>query len=551
MASGWTETVSPFHPGERDVQERMGVRDIENWARKVVRSHIPDDQRAFYRALPYLVAAARDKHDCPWVTLLTGPEGFVTSPDPEVLKMATTPIAGDALEDALLSDSHVGLLGIELATRRRNRVNGRIQKDENGIIVFSVDQAFGNCPQYIRERQWRRIENEPAGAPRRHISLTPSQRDWIASADTFFIASGYDGNGEGESPTNGMDASHRGGEPGFVDVVSNTQIRFPDYAGNNHFNTIGNLVLDPRAGFLFVDFVTGSLLQLTGRANIDWDSAAVTAIPGARRLVTFNIEAIVELPAAVALRWDATADSVRSLRLIEKIRESEDITSFVFEARDGGPLPKYEAGQYLPIELDIEGADASVGRTYSLSGSPTAENYRISVKREPRGLASRFLHDEVEVGAFVNARTPSGDLILPCDKCPVVLVSAGVGITPMAAMLHTLAAEDGDRPVWFVHGARNSTYHALAAEMRALAANRSGIKLHIAYSKPLVGDEIGKDYDSVGRVDAALIRSFVSIPEAHYLLCGPMAFMADIQNALEKAGVPGAQIHSESFGPAG
>ena len=121
--------------------------------------------------------------------------------------------------------------------------------------------------------------------------LAPSQRAWIASADTFFIASGYQG--EGESATYGMDASHRGGEPGFVEVVSETCIQFPDYAGNNHFNTIGNLILDARAGFLFVDFVTGSLLQLTGQATVDWDSDAVAAIPGARRLVTFNIRAIL------------------------------------------------------------------------------------------------------------------------------------------------------------------------------------------------------------------------------------------------------------------
>jgi ferredoxin-NADP reductase/predicted pyridoxine 5'-phosphate oxidase superfamily flavin-nucleotide-binding protein len=467
------------------------------------------------------------------------------------MKMAITPIAGDALAGAFSSNSHIGLLGIELSNRRRNRVNGRIHEDENGILVFSVEQSFGNCPQYIRERQWRRVKNQPAGAPRQHRSLTPSQRRWITSADTFFIASGYQDDADGESPTNGMDASHRGGEPGFVEVINATQLRFPDYAGNNHFNTIGNLVLDPRAGFLFVDFVTGSLLQLTGRACIDWDSDAVALVPGARRLVTFDIEAIVELPAAVPLRWDAAAGSVRSLRLVDKIRESQDITSFVFEARDGGPLPIYEAGQYLPIELDITGTDGPVGRTYSLSGPPNRESYRISVKREPKGLASRFLHDEVEVGAFVNARIPAGNLILPRGKCPVVPISAGVGITPMAAMLHALAAEDGDRPVWFVHGARDGAHHALAAEMRQLAASRSGIKLHIAYSEPLAGDVSGVDYHSVGRVDGGLVRSLVSIPEAHYLLCGPPAFMAAIQDALELAGIPEDRIYAESFGPAG
>ena len=548
MNDGWTESGSPFHPGEQDVQERMGVRDIEDWARKVVRPLLPKDHRDFHTALPFLVAAARDGRGRPWATLLTGPEGFITSPDAKSLTIGATPVAGDALAGALSSGAHLGLLGIELASRRRNRVNGRVHTDDGGNLVFSVDQAFGNCPQYIREREWRRVGDNSPGVTVRGDSLTPSQSVWISSADTFFIASGHQGNGE--SATYGMDASHRGGEPGFVEVVSETQIRFPDFAGNNHFNTIGNLVLDPSAGFLFVDFTTGSLLQLTGRVKIDWDSDAVLAIPGARRLVSLEIEEIVELPSAIALRWDASADSVRTLRLIEKTKESADITSFVFEARDAGPLPLFEAGQYLPIELEVSGIDGTVSRTYSLSGSPNSERYRISVKHEPMGMASRHLHDKIEVGAFVDARKPAGELILPCDKCPVALVSAGVGITPMAAMLHSLADEGRERPVWFIHGARDGAHHALAGEMRDLAARRPGINLHIAYSKPRTEDRLGNDYDSAGRVDGDLIASFLALPEAHYLLCGPTAFMAGIQNALETHGIPSEQIHTESFGPA-
>ena len=197
--------------------------------------------------------------------------------------------------------------------------------------------------------------------------LTSSQRAWIENADTFFIASGY--RGEGESPTFGMDASHRGGDRGFVGVLSDTRLRFPDYAGNNHYNTIGNLVLDPRVGFLFVDFESGGLLQLTGTALIDWDSDELRDFPGARRLVTFDIEEIVELPAAVGLRWEADAESVRTLRLMEKIQESDDVTSFVFEARDGGPLSAFEPGQHLPIELAVPGVKEPVRRTYSLSSA--------------------------------------------------------------------------------------------------------------------------------------------------------------------------------------
>ena len=464
MSGGWSYNESPFHLGEQEVPRRLGVRDIEDWARKVVRDHLPEDHRSFHTALPFLVVAGRDTRSRPWATLLTGPDGFVTSPNPRSLVIDAKPVPGDGLEAALLPGADIGILGIELTSRRRNRVNGTISDSGSNTLVFSVDQSFGNCPQYIRERAWRRVDNEPAGIPDRGTRLTPSQRAWIAAADTFFIASGY--RAEGGSPTFGMDASHRSGDRGFVQVVSDTRLAFPDYAGNNHFNTIGNLLRDPRAGFLFIDFATGSLLQLTGQAEIDWDSEAISSIPGSRRLVTFDIEEIVELTAAVPLRWDVDAESVRSLRLIEKTPASADVTSFVFEARDAGPLPEFEAGQHLSIELEVPGLETPVRRTYSLSGSPVGKRYRITAKREAKGLASRHLHDHIEPGAIIDTRRPAGDFMMSCNTCPVALVSAGVGVTPMVSMLHALAATGGDSPIWFVHGARDGAHRPPPASGR-------------------------------------------------------------------------------------
>ncbi len=196
MSGGPRHDESPFHLGEQRVQERLGVRDIEDWARKVVRDHLPDEHRAFHTALPFLVVAARDRHGRPWATLLTGPEGFIASPDPRSLIIEDKPVRGDALEEALVPGADIGILGIELSTRRRNRVNGRIVDGGSNAIIFSVEQAFENCPQYIREREWQRVEGEPAGRPAKGTRLTPSQREWIASADTFFIASGYRASGQ-------------------------------------------------------------------------------------------------------------------------------------------------------------------------------------------------------------------------------------------------------------------------------------------------------------------------------------------------------------------
>jgi ferredoxin-NADP reductase/predicted pyridoxine 5'-phosphate oxidase superfamily flavin-nucleotide-binding protein len=543
--------VSPFHEGERHVQSLLGVREsIEPWARQVVRPVLPEEHRAFHTALPFLVAAARDAHGRPWVTLLTGPEGFVRSPDPHHLRIATRPQPGDALESQLKAGAELGLLGIELATRRRNRVNGRIVGSGADGLVFEVGQSFGNCPQYIHEREWHRVTPaSPAVPAKRHRRLTASMRRWVGAADTLFIGSGH--RGSGESAAYGMDASHRGGAPGFVRMEDDTRLVIPDYAGNNHYNTIGNLVMDSAAGLLFVDFERGSMLQLTGRTVIDWDSDAVAEHPGARRLIVFELDEAVELTEVLPLRWSAATGSVRSLRVIEKTRESEDVTSFVFASRDGGPLANFEAGQHLPIELEVPDHDEPVRRTYSLSGAPGDGRYRISVKREPQGLASRHLHDAVEVGAIIQARAPAGDFVLGHDARPVVLLSAGVGVTPMLAMLHALAEPTEVRPVWFIHGARDGRHHPLAAEARGLGEGHARLDVHVSYSRPSPDDEPGKHFDTRGRVDGHLVASLLPDLDAEYYLCGPTAFMAGMRGDLLARGVAAERIHAETFGPVG
>lgn len=543
------EQGSPFHHGEQAVQQRLGVGDIEDWARKVIRDHLPEQHRAFHTAQPFLVMSARDAQGRPWVTLLDGPDGFVTSPDPHHLTIEAKPTPGDALSDAFVPDADIGILGIELATRRRNRVNGRIAVSNSEGMTFRVDQSFGNCPQYIRERAWHRVDSPFPAKAQRGTSLTASQHAWIAAADTFFIASGY--RGDGESPTFGMDASHRGGDRGFVQVLDGNRLQFPDYAGNNHYNTIGNLSIDPRAGYLFIDFESGSLLQLTGTTSVDWESGELKKVPGARRLITLDIEEINELTGAVGLRWQADAGSVRSLRLVEKIPASADVTSFVFEARDGGPLAAFEPGQHLPIEMSVPGSDVPARRTFSLSSSPTDERYRITVKREPEGLVSNHLHNNVEPGAIIESRPPAGDFMMTCNICPLVLVSAGVGVTPMLSILHTVANENSDRPIWFVHGARDGQHHPLADEVRELATVRPNISLHFAYSRPGQNDVAGADYDSEGRVDGALLERLVNNIDAHYFLCGPTGFMAAVQADLESRNVQSEKIHTETFGPVG
>jgi hypothetical protein len=541
---------SPFHDGEHAVQQRLGVRDaILPWARKVVRPFLPEKLRTFFAALPFVVVAARDERGRHWATIVAGRPGFVASPDPRTLVIGAGLVPGDALETALRPGADVGLLGIELETRRRNRANGRVRRNDAGGIRLDIDQSFGNCPQYISERAWRPAA-QPAPPPPRRVRdrLDARQRRWIGEADTLFVATGH--RGDGEDWTFGMDASHRGGPAGFVHVEDDRTLVIPDYAGNNHFNTIGNLLLDPRAGLLFVDFARGSLLQLTGRSEIVWAEEQAAHFPGAKRLVRFHMEESVELEAALPIRWAESTGSVRSLRLVEKIRESDDVVSFVFEARDGGPLTPFEAGQHLPIELEIPGHALPVSRTYSLSSGPGGSHYRISVKREPQGLASRHLHDAVEVGSIVRVYAPTGDFVLDRGTRPVALVSAGIGITPMVSMLHALALQP-DRPVSFVHAARNGRHHPLADEVRRTVAARGNATLHVAYSRPRAEERAGVHYDSEGWIDGARLEQALPDLDAEYFLCGPVAFMAGLSADLEARGVAPEQIHSESFGPVG
>nr|WP_255548193.1 pyridoxamine 5'-phosphate oxidase family protein [Erythrobacter ani] len=413
--------------------------------------------------------------------------------------------------------------------------------------MVDVDQSFGNCPQYIHERKWRRAERTALGKAVHSSALSEAQSALIRGADTMFIGTGQ--SQRGDHPSNGFDASHRGGEPGFVAVSDAGHLRIPDYAGNNFFNTIGNLLENPRIGLVFVDFGTGGLLHVSGTAQVDW-SASESHDPGALRMIDVTIDAVVERPGALSLRWSKDDSDLRQLVVIDKVRESEDITSFHLAPADGAALPAFKAGQHLPVELNIPGQPGRVRRSYSLSGSPDSGTYRLSIKREAKGMASRFMHDVLHEGGRVDARHPSGDFVIPCSNCPLVLVSAGVGLTPMLSMLHD-AARSTERPVWYVHGARNGRSHALRAEAARLSKTSPKLKVMTLYTQPDSADILGEHYDARGRVTVRTLLELNAGEGAHYMICGPAAFLADIRSGLEAAGVPESQIHFETFGPTG
>jgi predicted pyridoxine 5'-phosphate oxidase superfamily flavin-nucleotide-binding protein len=291
--------ISQFHAGELAVQERAGVRERAARVGGSIHGAVPPAAMAFLQQRRFVVLATAEPEGRPWASILTGSPGFATAPDPSEVRIDAAPLPGDPLVDNLRTGAFAGLLAIDLATRRRMRVNGRVEYAPDRPISIHVDQVYSNCPKYIQRRAAE--EGRPPEAPRiarRAESLTEEQRAWIRRADSFFIATLH--------PDAGADASHRGGMPGFVSVEGDRLV-WPDYAGNLMYNTLGNIAVHPRAGLVVPDFETGAVLQLTGRAAIDWDPIRTAEMPGAERLVELVVEEIVEiagvLPSASVLDY--------------------------------------------------------------------------------------------------------------------------------------------------------------------------------------------------------------------------------------------------------
>lgn len=291
--TAWAADESPFHAGERRVQERIGVRErVEHMGRNIVRDHMPAEHREFFEKLPFLVVGSADATGALWASLLAAEPGFVRSPTPQSLLVRAEPFPGDPLANNLLAEAPLGLLGIELTTRRRNRVNGRVVGTMDGAFELAVDQSFGNCKQYIQSRTGRIAPPAARTRPTAETAeLSAPALALLAHTDTTFIATGSRNARRGGAE--GIDVSHRGGRPGFLrSELSDgaTVLTLPDFYGNFMFNTFGNLEVNPRAGFLALDFDAGALLSLTGTARVIWEGQAVESFEGAERLLEMRVE---------------------------------------------------------------------------------------------------------------------------------------------------------------------------------------------------------------------------------------------------------------------
>lgn len=244
----------------------------------------------------------------------------------------------------------------------------------------------------------------------------------------------------------------------------------------------------------------------------------------------------------------------RSFIVREKTQESSVITSFTLEPADGAPVVNFEPGQYISIGVDVPALGLQQIRQYSLSDMPNGRTYRISVKREgggtqPAGYVSNLLHDHVNEGDQVKLAAPYGTFHIDVNaRTPIVLISGGVGLTPMISMLKQ-AIQDPDRQVVFVHGARNSSVHAMRDRLRETAKTQPNFKLIVFYDSPLPHDVAGTDFDFPGLVEVEKIKDAITLPDADYYICGPIPFMRMQHDAIRELGVREARIHYEVFGP--
>jgi len=305
-----TMTASPFHSGEQAIQTRLGVRDkMERFGQQVIRDYLPQEHRDFYQQLPYIFAGHADSSGWPWASMLFNPSSLMVSPHPEVLNINAKPMVGDPLLNSLSKGLRVGLLGIELETRRRNRISAHVENLSDTGMSLAIDQAFGNCPQYIQPRTLSWFDDAVNTKPVVE-KITQLDRDaltLIGCSDTFFVASSL--GREDNAASDGADVSHRGGDSGFVRIDDMHTLTIPDYSGNLHFNTLGNFIENPKAGLLFVDFEHGHMLTMTGTVEILWESEDINGFVGAERLWTFRIDHGFWLKNALSMRWDKNNDT--------------------------------------------------------------------------------------------------------------------------------------------------------------------------------------------------------------------------------------------------
>eukprot|EP01102_Stenamoeba_stenopodia_P013125 TRINITY_DN4209_c0_g1_i1.p1 TRINITY_DN4209_c0_g1~~TRINITY_DN4209_c0_g1_i1.p1 ORF type:complete len:494 (+),score=123.69 TRINITY_DN4209_c0_g1_i1:22-1503(+) len=491
------------------------------------------------------------------------------------------------------------MLGIEFHTRRRNRANGKItsvvRNEERNVVesfVMKIDQTFGNCPKYIQAREFEALlTDQPITNTftEGEKLLTESQLSLVARSDTLFIASSYkfenDNSKQDSDATHGVDISHRGGKPGFVKVSispnGNHVMEFPDYLGNFMFNTVGNLISNPNAGLLFLDFENGNVLSITGKATVLFDEKSM---PGAQRMIRFEAERWVEMNSVLPFRWNLVSNSpylpeltaeegvsskfgLKTLKVqcVDVKQENQNVKTYTFStglAIAANQIP----GQYATFEIRI--GDEVYYRTWTISSVPigaSSYNISISVKKQDKGVISNWLWDNMVYTKEIYLKGIEGTFHLNAlkpDTKNLLMFAGGIGITPLLSMLRSLFVKSGSvQPKLYdnidlFYSVKDLPDLVFGDELVEMAESYKGnMKVHFVLSQPTHPQWPG----AKGRIKLEDVKSRISelhegkttleeyLDKTEAFICGPDAFMQHIESILQTIGLAGGRIHTEKF----
>jgi len=540
---------NPYHDGELAVQQRVNESGMARMNGAAVDETIPAGALRFIEQQAMVVIGSVDARGQVWASVLFGQPGFVRAIDNRTVELNLSQphsAKDDPLWENLPRNPDVGLLVIELGSRRRLRINGQAKKVSAQRYLIDVERAYPNCPKYIQRRILKiHVEEKQRETTTvtQGTELNAAQKQLIAGADTLFVASAH--------PEHGLDASHRGGHPGFVKIINNRQLRIPDFAGNSMFNTLGNFVSYPHAGLVFIDFERNCLLQLTGVPEILWElDDPQQETGGTKRFWQFELSAWQEKPLALNLSWEfmdaspfipelqQTSEDKHTLSLqVERIQQENDrVKSFRLRAADGGMLPEFQSGAHLQVTVTLPDGSESQ-RHYSLLSHPSDRSwFEIGVLKEAEGRGgSRYMHEQVKEGDVLEFRAPKNEFPMATHAEHSILIAGGIGITPIHSMMHTLATEGKSFELHY------------SAHTHARLAFRNRIE-------KIAGDKARfyatREPDGQGNSQRVDLKQLLATPKpgVHVYICGPRGMINTAREIAADNGWHASQIHFESFG---
>ena len=564
----WDKISTSYHHGELVAQDKAGTQgaaaELAAGKRSALNFFFNHD--AFLAAQSFAVMSNVDLNSgFVWVTPLFGKEGDLTAVSENEIVISGNCIPENDMLNFVESGSPLSLLGIDLKRRIRHRINGLAlvsdERDESRLH-FQVKEYSPNCPKYINRREIIYDANNAQPINRNakreeRTKLTDADQAFIQLMDTLWIGS--------YAPGIGADCNHRGGKPGFIRVTSPSTIEWPEYRGNGMFFTSGNLESHDRAGVTLVDFDTGSMIQMTGRAVVDWNHDG--RYEGASRAMVFHIEHLVRTDNVTSHRWERldyspynpTVAGTESqidesgypavATLVKIVEETESVKTFRFVvSRRIAFLP----GQYATFEFEnIPSGATSEVRTWTLSETPNSisgdNTLDITVKRIPKGLVTNWLHDHAVLGLEVKLNGIQGEMTAiqldaetqkPVVPKHLLLLSAGIGITPNLAMVRGVGAFllQDQTNITMIHVERYEKALINQSELMRRSRNYP----NFSYTNIISSKQ--------GRLTKEQLHKLVpSVELQHAYICGPTMFMSDMTQYLVSIGVPVANIHTESF----